>query len=151
MSYIRHVLPSHSSQTSLQGIGPHNLINFDLSSPIFQSPYVVLGGLTDEQKWPELKSGRNSPPLGIGRGSREDNNGTTTTVRRRGQQQQIQNQAVASGSGLNYSQTIVGKGSGKSGAGMRVGGRERTWKGKGVDSASSTLIEESGEAIVSTG
>jgi len=33
--------------------------------------------------------------------------------------------------GLGYTQTIVGKGSGVGGAGMRVDGVKRSWKGKG--------------------
>lgn len=40
------------------------------------------------------------------------------------------------GAQLGYTQTIVGKGSGMGSAGMRVGGKARTWKGKGK------LIEE---------
>lgn len=90
----------------------------------------MLGGLTDEERWPELKSGRNSPPLGLGRG--RDPPGDGTGGRRR----------------LNYSQTIVGKGSGKGGAGMRTGGRERTWRGRASETASLTAVEETPAGVL---
>lgn len=123
LNYVRHVLPNHAVQSALPGTGPHNLIAFDTSSPTLNSPYVVLSGLSDESKWPELSSGRSSPPLAPTFG-REESNKAATSGRRRGA-------TPAGATGLNYSQTIVGKGRGIGGAGMRVGGRQRSWKGRG--------------------
>lgn len=96
---------------------------FDPSSATYNSPYVVLSGLTDESSWPELSSGRSSPPLAPAF-QRGESGGGGSSGRRRG--------APPSGAtGLNYTQTIVGKGTGVGGAGMRVGGRQRSWKGRG--------------------
>ena len=123
LNYIRHVLPNHAPQSTLPGTGAHNLIAFDPSSASYNSPYVVLAGLTDETKWPELSSGRSSPPLAPAY-QRGVSSSSGTGGRRRGA-------APSGGPGLNYTQTIVGKGSGVGGAGMRVGGRQRSWKGRG--------------------
>jgi hypothetical protein len=116
LNYIRHVLPNHAAQSSLPGTGPYNLITFDAS----HSPYLILSGLADETKWPELRSGRSSPPLALGHGRAEGSG--TGSARRRG----------VGGGGLKYSETIVGKAGGGGGAGMRVVGKERSWKGKGL-------------------
>ncbi|GAA5958418.1 hypothetical protein JCM21900_002188 [Sporobolomyces salmonicolor] len=138
LAYIRHVLPNHAPNSSRSGTGPYNLINFPVHSPAGAdpslSPYIALSGLADEQAWPELASGRNSPPLGLTlarerstgsaagteRGNGSGDPGGATARTRRG------------GPGLlGYTQTIVGKGGGVGGAGMRVGGKQRSWKGKG--------------------
>jgi hypothetical protein len=138
LNYIRHVLPNHAAQSSIPGTGSHNLIAFDPSSPTLNSPYVVLAGLADESKWPELSSGRSSPPLGLAYGRGEPNNGGAGRRRAGGG-----NGGNRGAIGLQYSQTIVGKGSGASGAGMRVGGRQRSWKGRGSQ-LDTTTAEESG-------
>ncbi|KAK4701076.1 target of rapamycin complex 2 subunit MAPKAP1/AVO1, partial [Phenoliferia sp. Uapishka_3] len=129
LNYIRHVLPNHAAQSSIPGTGPYNLISFDPASPILSSPYVIASGLADEPAWPELSSGRSSPPLGLARG-RSTMDATTGSNRRR-----------AGGPGaLQYSQTI---GKGVPLAGMRVGGRARSWKGRGASQLDASNAEGS--------
>ncbi|KAI5478231.1 stress activated MAP kinase interacting protein Sin1 [Pseudohyphozyma bogoriensis] len=122
LNFIRHVLPSHavpdparSSTTS----NPYNLIAFPPSSSLSSSPYIHLSQADDDALWPELAAGRHSPPLG------------TVVGREHGTRR---------GRGLQYSQTI-GKGVG--GAGMRVDGRGRTWKGKRVLDTTATEDDNS--------
>ncbi|GAA5983638.1 hypothetical protein JCM5350_004895 [Sporobolomyces pararoseus] len=140
LSYIRQVLPSHAPHSSRSGQGPYNLIKFpDQPSPSTSSkstapsPYISLSGLSDEQQWPELASGRSSPPLALTLA--RDSSRTSHQGRRAdsGEAQAARNRRRRSaGPGpLGYTQTIVGKGSGIGGAGMRVDGVRRSWKGKG--------------------
>lgn len=127
------MLPNHAVQSSIPGTGSYNLIAFDAASPTLASPYVVTAGLADETAWPELASGRSSPPLGLARARGTDN--ITASSRRRG----------PTPGTLQYSQTI-GKGVG--GAGMRVGGRARSWKGRGAGQLDPSTAEESGDSGV---
>lgn len=96
LAYVRDVLPNHAPQGASTGVGPHNLIEFDPMSPVLNAPYVVYAGMADESRWPELSSGRNSPPLAPNYG-RKEYTGPDGALRRR------------HGAGLTYSQT-VGKG-----------------------------------------
>ncbi|KAM0756389.1 SIN1-domain-containing protein [Meredithblackwellia eburnea MCA 4105] len=131
LNYIRHVLPNHAAHSSIPGTGPYNLISFDPADPTLASPYVVQSGLADEPSWPELTSGRSSPPLGMVRG-RSGDLGNTTPHRRR----------VGGPGALQYSQTI---GKGVAGPGMRVGSRTRSLKNRGaLGQLDTTSAEESG-------
>ncbi|GAA5918528.1 hypothetical protein JCM5296_000191, partial [Sporobolomyces johnsonii] len=135
LAYIRHVLPNHAPNSSRSGTGPYNLISFPVHSqpgadPSL-SPYVALSGLADQHAWPELASGRNSPPLGLTL-ARERSTGSPAGTDRGNASGDAPGRTRRGGPGLlGYTQTIVGKGSGVGGAGMRVGGKQRSWKGKG--------------------
>lgn len=59
LNYLKHVLPSHAHPAQPPGTGPYNLITFTPST----SPYIQLAGLDNEAKWPQLATGRHSPPL----------------------------------------------------------------------------------------
>lgn len=132
LSYIRQVLPNHAPNSSRSGQGPYNLIKFDNAEGAKGSPYISLSGLADEQQWPELASGRSSPPLAFAlardssrtshQGRKDDDVDESAGARRK---------RTAGPGPLGYTQTIVGKGSGVGGAGMRVDGVRRSWKGKG--------------------
>ncbi|GAA5880007.1 hypothetical protein JCM16303_004434 [Sporobolomyces ruberrimus] len=134
LSYIRQVLPSHAPDSSRSGQGPDNLVKFPPSTDSRPpSPYVSLSGLSDQHQWPELSSGRSSPPLALtlardsSRAShhgRKEDSGEGQTARNR-------RRRTAGPGPLGYTQTIIGKGSGAGGAGMRVDGVKRSWKGKG--------------------
>lgn len=143
LAYIRHVLPSHaplSASTTLAGGsgGPYNLISFPPAHELRRkNVYVALSGAADADRWPEVQqssSGRRSPPLApvIEREQKGVEVAVGAGRRRRLQQ-------GTGGAQLGYTQTIVGKGSGAGSAGMRVGGKARTWKGKGK------LVEEDAE------
>lgn len=99
LTYVRDVLPNHAPQGASTGVGPHNLIEFDPMSPVMNAPYVVYAGLADEARWPELSSGRNSPPLAPNYGRNELNGSHGALGRRR----------HGGATGLAYTQTI-GKG-----------------------------------------
>ncbi|BGP03012.1 Component of a membrane-bound complex containing the Tor2p kinase [Rhodotorula toruloides] len=143
LAYIRHVLPSHaplSTSTAFAGgsSGPYNLISFPPAHELRRkNVYVALSGAADADRWPEVQqssSGRRSPPLApvIEREQKGAEVAVGAGRRRRAQQ-------GTGGAQLGYTQTIVGKGSGVGSAGMRVGGKARTWKGKGK------LVEEDAE------
>ncbi|GAA5948212.1 hypothetical protein JCM3765_001316 [Sporobolomyces pararoseus] len=140
LSYIRQVLPSHAPHSSRSGQGPYNLIKFSdhpsvssSTKPPAPSPYISLSGLSDEQQWPELASGRSSPPLAL---TLARDSSRTSHQGRRADSAEVQTgrnrrRRTAGPGPLGYTQTIVGKGSGVGGAGMRVDGVKRSWKGKG--------------------
>ncbi|GAA6044215.1 hypothetical protein JCM8097_002264 [Rhodosporidiobolus ruineniae] len=126
LSYLRHVLPSHAPHSAAQGNSPYNLLSFPPAEQLAgQSIYLARKSrLIDEDRTPELATGRNSPPLalqlarnergaggGFAGGAGEADEAGQAGRRRRGPGQ------------LGYSQTI-----GKYGSG---GGRTRTMKGKG--------------------
>ncbi|GAA5943805.1 Avo1p [Sporobolomyces koalae] len=132
LSYIRQVLPNHAPDSSRAGQGPYNPVSFANDSDRVRSAYLVQSGLADQQQWPELASGRTSPPLALTlardssrsshHGRRSDSGDATSSG----------NRTRRAGPGhLGYTQTIVGKGSIAGGAGMRVDGIKRSWKGKG--------------------
>ncbi|GAA5866132.1 hypothetical protein JCM8547_000608 [Rhodosporidiobolus lusitaniae] len=140
LSYLRRVLPSHAPSTALAGHSPYNLLSFPSSSDLAAaSPYLALSSaLLDEEKFPELTTGRNSPPLALqlGRGgsSTAGGAGASGTEEAPGGGRKKRGGTGA----LGYTQTIVGKGSGVVSGGMRVqSGKSRTWKGKGKLSAAS--------------
>ncbi|GAA5900843.1 Avo1p [Sporobolomyces salmoneus] len=134
LSYIRQVLPSHAPNSSRSGQGPYNLIKFDSPDSAPPSPYISLSGLSDETQWPELTSGRSSPPLALTLA--RDSSRTSHHQARRNDSSEVMTggrnrRRRTGGPGpLGYTQTIVGKGSGVGGAGMRVDGVKRSWKGK---------------------
>ncbi|GAA5823333.1 hypothetical protein JCM5353_008237 [Sporobolomyces roseus] len=132
LSYIRQVLPNHAPNSSRSGQGPYNLVKFPQDTERALSPYISLSGLSDEQQWPELSSGRSSPPMALtlardpSRSSQPGSGADTPEL------QNARNRRRRGGPGnLGYTQTIIGKGSGVGGAGMRVDGVKRSWKGKG--------------------
>ncbi|GAA6061460.1 hypothetical protein JCM10212_005663 [Sporobolomyces blumeae] len=155
LSYIRQVLPNHAPHSSRSGTGPYNLISFaepslapprsgpvdPLADPTSRSPYVVAAGLSDPHLWPELSSGRSSPPLALTLARDPSRSGSHAAHGRSpdgetgdgvGGDGPARGRRRRGGPGpLGYTQTIVGKGTGVGGAGMRVDGVKRSWKGKG--------------------
>ncbi|GAA6010482.1 hypothetical protein JCM10207_001326 [Rhodosporidiobolus poonsookiae] len=133
LSYIRTVLPAHAPHSAITGTNtPYNLVSFPPADKLAnQSPYIARSGLADEAAFPELASGRNSPPLALqlGRGGAAGADGAGEAGAGAGRRERRRGPGP-----LQYTQTIVGKGqgSGLASAGMRVReGRPRTWKGKG--------------------
>ncbi|KAK4057465.1 Component of a membrane-bound complex containing the Tor2p kinase [Microbotryomycetes sp. JL221] len=122
LNYIRSVLPNHAPQAGPPGTGPYNLVSFDSDSSTIASPYVLAANLADADAWPELNSGRSSPPLAPFYGRTD----APTTRAAAAQSRQWSVSASSGAPGLDYTQTI-GKGPG--GPGMRVSGR-RSFKGK---------------------
>lgn len=107
-SYMLQAIRLSSLRTTDDHITPR-IISLD---PAFAAnPYINASGLSDIERWPEIKRALDSPPLeegylsGSAPGMR---NGDAEEPRR--------------GSGLNYTQTIMGPGK-IGGAGMRVSGR----------------------------
>ncbi|KAK4052741.1 Component of a membrane-bound complex containing the Tor2p kinase [Microbotryomycetes sp. JL201] len=128
LNYVRSVLPNHAPAGNAPGTGPYNLISFDADSSTVTSPYVVAAGLADTGRWPELNSGRSSPPLAPMYG-RSDSSLNPADHRRRSAGQASSTTTAGdgpAGPGLDYTQTI---GKGPASIGMRVTGR-RSWKGK---------------------
>ncbi|GAA5826671.1 hypothetical protein JCM11251_002848 [Rhodosporidiobolus azoricus] len=131
LSYLRHVLPSHAPASASAGHSPYNLLSFPpltLTNP--DSPYLALSPhLRDEASFPELRSGRGSPPLALqlARGGTDEAEGTTGAGRRR-----------RGGPGpLNYTKTI-GKGGESAGAAASLGrGKGRRGKLTGVEKETS--------------
>lgn len=125
LNFIRSVLPNHAAT---------NLISFPSHSSI-NSPYINLSGLADSEQWPELLTGRNSPPLGLAHA--RVGAGTITPLSGGGGRR--------GGTGLQYSQTI---GKGVVAAGMRVDGPRRgNWRQRGQQARlelDTTTAEESG-------
>ncbi|KAM0786837.1 hypothetical protein ACM66B_002265 [Microbotryomycetes sp. NB124-2] len=126
LNYVRSVLPNHAPAGNPPGTGPYNLITFDQDSSTVTSPYVVAAGLADTGRWPELNSGRSSPPLAPMYG-RSDSS-LNSSDRRRGMRGTATSSTgdTSAGTGLDYTQTI---GKAPASAGIRVTGR-RSWKGK---------------------
>lgn len=95
------------------------------------NPYINASGLSDADRWPEIKRALDSPPPDYGYSSAEDGG----FDRRRG--------AGGGGGGLKYTQTIMGPGK-TGGMGMRVNGRreaagKRGVSGKGRANSSSVV------------
>ncbi|KAA1112467.1 hypothetical protein PGTUg99_014862 [Puccinia graminis f. sp. tritici] len=87
------------------------------------NPYIQLSGLADSQRWPELLV-RGSPPEPLPVLNQHSNDQTPIRTRRRRADGNQAPNPPSGGTGLRYSETIVGpKGSGL-GAGMRVSGRK---------------------------
>ncbi|SGY77218.1 BQ5605_C005g03581 [Microbotryum silenes-dioicae] len=128
LSYLRHVLPAHAPHaSSIPGTGSYNLIAFDPTT-LQTSPYIVASRTHDHALWPELSNGRSSPPLAstLARSAaasavqspESSEVGMGNDSRRRG------------ATGLNYKETIYGKSGAGTGPGMRVGGRQRSTRGR---------------------
>ncbi|WVQ69357.1 uncharacterized protein L199_007574 [Kwoniella botswanensis] len=83
------------------------------------NPYINASGLSDIDRWPEIKRALDSPPPEPSYLSSE--NGYP--------RRNLRDNSGGGGGGLNYTQTIMGGKSG--GAGMRVSGRNETKRGNG--------------------
>ncbi|GAA5917188.1 hypothetical protein JCM6882_000546 [Rhodosporidiobolus microsporus] len=127
LSYLRHVLPSHAPNSALAGHSPYNLLSFPpsaLAAP--DSAYLALSPrLREEERFPELRSGRGSPPLALqlARGGAEDDAGAGAGVGSAGTG--VRRRRGGPG-GLQYAQTI-----GKGGEGAGAAAAASLGRGKG--------------------
>jgi hypothetical protein len=101
-SYILQAIRLSTLRASDDSLTPR-IVSLDPSFAL--NPYINASGLSDVDRWPEIKRALDSPPLD-----------PVDRPRRR-----VSDENRAGGGGLNYTQTIMG---GRSGAlGMRVSGR----------------------------
>lgn len=123
-SYVLQCLRLQFLRRSNDPLGP-SILTF----PESFSAHILHSDLNDLEVWPELGIVRSPEPVAAERPTRRAKN-------------------INEGTGLNYSETIVGERSGRSGAGMRVGGRTRSWAGKAssLKHRASQVFEGKGKA-----
>lgn len=129
VDYMLQAIRLSSLRTTDDHITPR-IISLDPTFAV--NPYINASGLSDIERWPEIKRALESPPLEEGylSGSAPGMRNSDTEGPRRG-------------SGLNYTQTIMGPGR-MGGAGMRVSGRHavpgESRRGQAVRADSSSSI-----------
>ncbi|WVQ83157.1 hypothetical protein IAT38_005295 [Cryptococcus sp. DSM 104549] len=139
VDYMLHAIRLSSLRITDDPLTPR-IISLDPAFAI--NPYITASGLSDVDRWPEIKRALDSPPLeegylsGSQPGSRAGGNGDADARRARA--------GGTGGGGLNYTQTIMGPGR-TGGAGMRVSGRhaqpgESTRRGQALRANSSNSV-----------
>ncbi|WVF69708.1 hypothetical protein IAT40_004487 [Kwoniella sp. CBS 6097] len=113
VDYILQAVRLSALRTSDDPLTPR-IISLDPSFAL--NPYINASGLSDIDRWPEIKRALDSPPPEPSYLSSE--NGPPRLGTRNGRDRT----GGGSGGGLNYTQTIMGPGR-TGGAGMRVSGR----------------------------
>ncbi|SCV69431.1 BQ2448_2451 [Microbotryum intermedium] len=131
LSYLRHVLPAHAPHaSSIPGTGSYNLIAFDPTT-MQTSPYIVASKTHDHTLWPELSNGRSSPPLASTLARSAAASAVNSPVPgEAGVGDEPRHGERRRATGLNYKETIYGKSGAGTGPGMRVGGRQRSTRGR---------------------
>lgn len=110
-SYVLQCLRLQFLRRSNDTLGP-SIITF----PESFSSHILHSDLNDIDVWPELGIVRSPDPVAQERPTRRA--------------KKVVQDGSEGAAGLNYSETIVGDRTGRAGAGMRVGGRTRSWVGK---------------------
>lgn len=126
-SYILQAIRLSALRTTDDSLTPR-IIALDPSFSL--NPYITASGLSDLDRWPEIKRALDSPPLD-----------PVDRPRRRPSDERAPGGSGGGARGLSYTQTIMG---GRSGAlGMRVTGRARGEKREGRANSSSSAAPPS--------